>query len=135
MTDYKAIIAGGGPAGLAAAALLAKEGIATALVAPATAEDPRTVALMHPSVQLLRYLGIWPGVLEGSAGPLRKLRLIDDTGALFMAPNLEFDSQELNLEAFGWNIPLGQMALFWIVCSPRGSPLPVSRNRRSSSAG
>ena len=116
MTDYKAIIAGGGPAGLAAAALLAKEGMSTALVAPAPAEDPRTVALMHPSVQLLRYLGIWPGVLEGSAGPLRKLRLIDDTGALFMAPNLEFDSQELNLEAFGWNIPLGQ-------------PLPALRKR------
>lgn len=109
MTDYKAIIAGGGPAGLAAAALLAKEGIATALVAPAPAEDPRTVALMQPSIQLLRYLGIWPGVLEGSAAPLRKLRLIDDTGALFVAPNLEFDSQELNLEAFGWNIPLGQL--------------------------
>ena len=60
MTDCKAIIAGGGPAGLAAAALLAKEGTATALVAPASTEDPRTVALMQPSIQLLRYLGIWP---------------------------------------------------------------------------
>ncbi len=109
MTNYKAIIAGGGPAGLAAAALLAKEGTATALVAPASTEDPRTVALMQPSIQLLRYLGVWPGVLEGSAASLRKLRLIDDTGALFTAPNLEFDSQELNLEAFGWNIPLGQL--------------------------
>ena len=109
MTDYKAIIAGGGPAGLAAAALLAKEGIATALVAPAPAEDPRTVALMQPSIQLLRYLGIWPGNLEGLAAPLRKLRLIDDTGSLFAAPNLEFDSEELELPAFGWNIPLGQL--------------------------
>ena len=93
MTGYKTLIAGAGPAGLAAAALLAKEGIAIALVAPAPAEDPRTVALMQPSIQLLRYLGIWPGVLEGSAAPLRKLRLIDDTGALFTAPNLEFDSR------------------------------------------
>ena len=109
MTDYNAIIAGGGPAGLAAAALLAKEGIATALVARAPAEDPRTVALMQPSIQLLRYLGIWPGNLEGLAAPLRKLRLIDDTGSLFAAPNLEFDSEELELPAFGWNIPLGQL--------------------------
>jgi 2-octaprenyl-6-methoxyphenol hydroxylase len=107
MADYKVIVAGAGPAGLAAAALLAKEGIATAVVAPAPAEDPRTVALMQPSIQLLRYLDIWPGSLEAQTAPLRKLRIIDDTGSLIMAPNLEFESQELNLEAFGWNIPLG----------------------------
>ena len=107
MADYKIIVAGAGPAGLAAAALLAKEGIATALVAPAAAEDPRTVALMQPSIQLLRYLDIWPGSLEAQTSPLRKLRIIDDTGSLLAAPNLEFESRELNLEAFGWNIPLG----------------------------
>ncbi|MDO8351852.1 MAG: FAD-dependent monooxygenase, partial [Aestuariivirga sp.] len=107
MTDYKVIVAGAGPAGLAAAALLAKEGIATALVAPVAAEDPRTVALMQPSIQLLRYLDIWPGSLETQTAPLRKLRITDDTGSLLVAPNLEFESQELNLEAFGWNIPLG----------------------------
>ena len=109
MTAYKVIVAGAGPAGLAAAALLAKEGMATALVAPAPAEDPRTVALMQPSVQLLRYLDIWPGTLEKFTSPLRKLRIIDDTGSLIVAPRLEFDAQELNLEAFGWNIPLGQL--------------------------
>ena len=107
MADYKVIVAGAGPAGLAAAALLAKEGMATALVAPAAAEDPRTVALMQPSIQLLRYLDIWPSSLEAQTAPLRKLRIIDDTGSLLVAPNLEFESQELNLEAFGWNIPLG----------------------------
>lgn len=106
MTDYKVIVAGAGPAGLAAAALLAQEGVATALVAPVSADDPRTVALMRPSIQLLRYLDIWPGSLEGKTAPLRKLRIIDDTGSLLAAPNLEFESQELNLEAFGWNIPL-----------------------------
>ena len=107
MADYKVIVTGAGPAGLAAAALLAKEGLATALVAPAPAEDPRTVALMQPSIQLLRYLDIWPGSLEAQTAPLKKLRIIDDTGSLLVAPNLEFDAQELNLEAFGWNIPLG----------------------------
>ena len=107
MADYKVIVAGAGPAGLAAAALLAKEGIATALVAPAPGEDPRTVALMQPSIHLLRYLDIWPGNLEARTAPLRKLRIIDDTGSLLVAPNIEFESGELNLEAFGWNIPLG----------------------------
>jgi 2-octaprenyl-6-methoxyphenol hydroxylase len=107
MADYKVIVVGAGPAGLAAAALLAKEGVATALVAPAAVEDPRTVALMQPSIQLLRYLDVWPGNLEAQTAPLRKLRIIDDTGSLLVAPNLEFESQELNLEAFGWNIPLG----------------------------
>ncbi len=107
MTDYKVIVAGAGPAGLAAAALLAKEGIATALVAPAAIEDPRTVALMQPSIQLLRYLDIWPGNFKAQTSPLRKLRIIDDTGSFIAAPNLEFDSDELKLEAFGWNIPLG----------------------------
>ena len=107
MADYKVIVAGAGPAGLAAAALLAKEGMATALVAPAAAEDPRTVALMQPSIQLLRYLDIWPGSLEAQTAPLKKLRIIDDTGSPLLAPNLEFDAQELNLGAFGWNIPLG----------------------------
>ena len=107
MADYKVIVAGAGPAGLAAAALLAKEGVAAALVAPVSVDDPRTVALMQPSIQLLRYLDIWPGNLEDKTAPLRKLRIIDDTGSLLAAPNLEFESQELNLEAFGWNIPLG----------------------------
>jgi 2-octaprenyl-6-methoxyphenol hydroxylase len=109
MVEFTALIAGAGPAGLAAAALLAKEGVATALVAPPSTDDPRTVALMQPSIQLLRYLDIWPGSLETVTSPLRRLRIIDDTGSLLTAPNLEFDAQELNLEAFGWNIPLSQL--------------------------
>ena len=106
MTDYKVIVAGAGPAGLAAAALLAKEGVTTALVAPAPTDDPRTVALMQPSIQLLRYLGIWPGSLEVQTAPLRKLRIVDDTGSPLVAPTLDFDSRELELDAFGWNIPI-----------------------------
>jgi 2-octaprenyl-6-methoxyphenol hydroxylase len=106
VADFKAIIAGAGPAGLAAAALLAKDGISTAVVAPATTDDPRTVALMHPAMQLLRYLDVWQPDFESRTAPLRKLRIVDDTGSVFAAPTLEFDSREMDLEAFGWNIPL-----------------------------
>jgi 2-octaprenyl-6-methoxyphenol hydroxylase len=106
MPDFKVIIAGAGPAGLAAAALLAKEGVRTVLVAPPAMDDPRTVALMQPSIQLLKYLDLWPGDLRAQTAPLRKLRIIDDTGSLLTAPNLEFDSHDMELEAFGWNIPL-----------------------------
>ena len=109
VSDFTALIAGAGPAGLAAAALLAKEGVRTALVASPIADDPRTVALMQPSIQLLKYLGIWPGSLEAHTAPLQKLRMIDNTGSLLVAPDLEFDSSEMNLEAFGWNIPLGKL--------------------------
>ena len=116
MTDYDVIVAGAGPAGLAAACLLALDGRRVALVArlPGDATDPRTVALMQPSIRLLLHIGLWPGQLKAATQPLKKLRLVDDTGSLFKAPNLTFDPIELGEEEFGWNFPLGLLipALF-----------------------
>ncbi len=108
MTDFDVIVAGAGPAGLAAACLLALDGRRVALVArqQGDATDPRTVALMQPSIRLLAHLGLWPGTLKDQTEPLRKLRLIDDTGAMFKAPTITFDPVELGEEAFGWNFPL-----------------------------
>lgn len=108
MSDFDVIVAGAGPAGLAATALLARDGKRTALATgKASAEaDPRTVALMQPSIRMLEYLGLWPGSLRAQTAPLRKLRLIDDTGAAVRAPTLTFDAAELGEEVFGWNIPL-----------------------------
>lgn len=106
MTDFKAIVVGGGPAGLACACLLAQDGVQTALVAPEAAPDPRTVALMQPAIRLLRFLGIWPGEIASRCAPLKQLHIIDDTGNLISAPRLEFAASELDLLEFGWNIPL-----------------------------
>ncbi len=106
MTDYQAIVVGGGPAGLVASCLLAKEGLTTALIASPRPPDRRTVALMQPALQLLAYLGVWPGELKPVSAALRKQRIVDDTGALMAAPELLFSADELHLAEFGWNIPL-----------------------------
>ncbi|MGE4249918.1 MAG: FAD-dependent monooxygenase [Parvibaculaceae bacterium] len=106
--DVDVIVAGAGPAGLVAACLAAGRGFATAIATgpESTRPDPRTVALMMPSLAVLEGAGLWPGTLREIAAPLRKLRLVDDTGALFAAPELVFSAHELGLEAFGWNVPL-----------------------------
>lgn len=106
--DFDVIVAGAGPAGLAAACLAAAQGFTTALITGPreTRPDPRTVALMMPSLGVLEACGLWPGELREATAPLRKLRLVDDTGAPFAAPELVFSAREAGLDAFGWNIPL-----------------------------
>lgn len=106
--EIDVIVAGAGPAGLAAACLAATRGFAVALITGPreTRPDPRTVALMMPSLAVLEACGLWPGDLREQTAPLRKLRLVDDTGAAFAAPDLVFSAREARLDAFGWNIPL-----------------------------
>ena len=103
---YDVCVAGSGPSGLAAAALLAKSGLAVAVIAPASrTADPRTVALMQPTVRLLRHLNLWPKIAR-EAEPLVQLKIVDDTGGFLSAPTLSFTAAELGLDAFGWNLPL-----------------------------
>ena len=108
--DFDVVVAGAGLAGLAAALGLAQAGFMTALCGP---PDPlgkgRSVALHDGSVRLLAKRGVW-GAVEAAASPLRKLRLVDDVGALFAAPRLEFRSQEIGLDAFGWNVENAELA-------------------------
>ena len=106
MADFTAIISGAGPAGLAAAILLAQDGVKTAIIAPPEREDLRTTALMQPAIQLLKFIGIWPGDIAQHCAPLKRLNLVDDTGNLVTAPLIEFRASELGLEEFGFNVPL-----------------------------
>src|SRR3984885_1028365 len=96
-------VVGGGPAGLVSAIALAVAGADTLLVAPPAEADHRTTALLANSVTALATLGVWQTCLPHAA-PLKKLRIVDDTGRLFRAPEISFDAAEIGLEAFGYNI-------------------------------
>jgi 2-octaprenyl-6-methoxyphenol hydroxylase len=108
-TDCTVLISGVGPAGLAAACLLATDGVKTAVIAPAPSPDPRTTALMQPSMQLLRFIGVWNDELQSVSAPLKHLHLIDDTGNLVTAPTIQFSASEMDLAEFGWNVPLASL--------------------------
>src|SRR6185312_1667777 len=50
------------------------------------------------SVTALETLGVWELCRERSA-PLRFLRIVDDTGRLWRAPEVKFDAEEIGVEA------------------------------------
>ncbi len=101
---YKTIVVGGGPAGLTAAIALAAGGLSVALVGKRPAQpDNRTTALLGGSVTALETLRVWEFCAAQSA-PLKVMRIVDDTGRLWRAPEVKFSSTEIDLEAFGHNI-------------------------------
>ena len=101
---FDAAVVGGGPAGLAAALALAQGGARTVLVARRVPYgDNRTTALLGGSVDFLEELDVWRRCKE-QAAPLQAMRLVDDTGRLIRAPEVRFSSDEIGLEAFGYNI-------------------------------
>ncbi len=95
-------IVGAGPAGLTAALALASAGVSVTLVG-SHAGDNRTTALLASSIAALETLGLWQDCVA-QAAPLDIMRIIDDTGRLWRAPELRFVAAEIGLDAFGWNI-------------------------------
>lgn len=101
---FDVAVVGGGPSGRIAALAIAREGFDTALIAPSgNAADGRTTALWQKSLALLAEIGVWSEI-EPNAQPLRKMRMIDGTRRLVRAPETIFDSAELGLDEFGFNI-------------------------------
>ena len=103
--QYEVVVVGAGPAGLAAALGIARQGVRVAVVAPKTgAADTRTAALFTGSLSLLRSLGAWEDCCA-SAEPILAIRIVDDMGSLLRAPEVVFTAAEVGLDALGRNIP------------------------------
>src|SRR5262245_1880681 len=98
------VVVGRGPAGLTAAIALAQGGLSTVLAGnPPAKSDNRTTALLAGSVTALETLGVW-NFCAAQAAPLKVMRIIDDTGRLWRAPEVIFQASEIELDAFGYNI-------------------------------
>lgn len=105
MDTFEVTIVGGGLAGSVAALAFARKGFHTAFVAPDDARvDERTSALMDNSVKFLETLGIWDDVAPHAAA-LSTMQIIDSTKRLLRAPTVTFRASEIDLAAFGYNIP------------------------------
>ena len=109
MDQIDIAVVGAGPTGLAVALALAHVGARVSLIGtPPLSEskhrlDTRTAALLESSVEMLKALGVWEHVCAHAA-PLKAIRILDDSGGLLRAPEVEFRASELGLEAFGYNI-------------------------------
>jgi 2-octaprenyl-6-methoxyphenol hydroxylase len=108
MDSTDILIAGGGTAGLAAAAGFGSLGLSVTCVDPALAgasegpdADLRTTAILQPGRALLEQAGLWER-LEGEATPLRVMRIVDAAGRTVQR---DFDAGDLGDAPFGWNIP------------------------------
>ena len=104
------LIVGAGLAGLCAAIGFAKAGFdVVSCGATDRLGHGRTVALLGSSVDFLQELEIWRDI-EPIGAPLRSLRIIDDTGALFPPRPVAFHADEIDLDAFGWNVENARLA-------------------------
>jgi 2-octaprenyl-6-methoxyphenol hydroxylase len=104
-------IAGGGIAGLTAAAAFGAAGFSVIAVDPAppvtapeaSGADLRTTAILQPGQRLLAEIGLW-GRLAPHATPLSVMRILAAGGEAEPKPR-DFEARELSDAPFGWNLP------------------------------
>ncbi|MEL6572128.1 MAG: FAD-dependent monooxygenase [Pseudomonadota bacterium] len=107
------VIAGGGVAGLSAAAAFGAQGYSVVVVDPAppitdetvAGADLRTTAFLQPAQAFLNAAGVWEGVAP-FAMPLQVMRIVDASGP-DGAPRVtaDFDASDISDLPFGWNLP------------------------------
>lgn len=104
------LVAGGGIAGLSAAARIGAEGRQVVLVDPGPAEavgggDLRTTAFLQPSIDTLDRAGAWAAMQEAGA-PLRVMRIVDAGGRVRRPrATADFTGEETGSGLFGYNVP------------------------------
>lgn len=109
-TTTDIVIAGGGVAGLTAAAAFGAAGFSVTIVDPtppvttsdAEGSDLRTTAFLQPAQQFLETAGLWPR-LAPFATPLQVMRIVD-IGAEDPVMR-DFNAADISENPFGWNLP------------------------------
>ncbi len=104
------LIAGGGVAGLTAAAAFGSAGFSVTIVDPtppvttadANGSDLRTTAFLQPAQQFLETAGLWAR-LAPHAAPLQIMRIVD--AAADPHVTRDFDAADISDKPFGWNLP------------------------------
>jgi 2-octaprenyl-6-methoxyphenol hydroxylase len=108
-TSPEIVVAGTGPAGLAAALDLARLDFRIILAGPVPRDDDeRTTALMRPALAILQRIGVFDALI-GKAAPLEVMRIVDATRRLIRSPVATFRAAEIGEEYFGLNIPNRQL--------------------------
>ena len=107
--DTDIVIAGGGPAGLAAACALGAEGRRVTVLDPSPpvdGDDPtadiRSTAVLRPGRDLIDRAGAWAN-LRDEAEPLWVMRILD-AGVTPPAAR-DFRATDVGNDPFGWNLP------------------------------
>ena len=104
------VIAGGGVAGLTAAAAFGTAGFKVIIVDPTPpvtvgdqeGSDLRTTAFLQPAQRFLEAAGLWPK-LALFAAPLQVMRIVDiGTGD---PVTRDFNAADISEQPFGWNLP------------------------------
>lgn len=97
-------VSGGGLAGKTAAIALSKAGWEVTLCAPLTDwVDQRTTAFLWDTIDFFKSLHLWETLSE-NAFPLKTMRIVDGTARLLRAPQVDFNANEIDLPAFGYNL-------------------------------
>lgn len=104
-TDFDILVVGGGLAGMSAALAAHAVGFKTGIIAKTTPiSDGRTTALFMPSIDFLKSLDVWDAVKDNTS-ELKTMRILDGTSRLVRSRPASFHSSEIDLDAFGFNIP------------------------------
>lgn len=104
------LIAGGGVAGLVAAAAFGTAGFSVVIVDPtppvtdadSDGADLRTTAFLQPAQAFLDTAGVWPHLAD-HATPLQIMRIVDAAASPHVMR--DFDASDISDQPFGWNLP------------------------------